>query len=207
MDGIHDLGGFQGFGCVDVEVDEPLFHSERERRIFRLSMGAMLSGHLEGKLRHAVEQIDPEAYLACSYYERWLTGVATVLVEAGVLDRGDLDGRLGRPFALARPTRGPLLHEPGQSSEQPQFAVGDCVVVRQWHPLGHTRAPRYVRGKRGAIVRFDGAFSLPDVEVHCVERRIEPTYSVRFEGFELWGEAGDPVHADLWESYLEPFDG
>jgi nitrile hydratase len=61
MDGIHDLGGFQGFGSVDVEVDEPLFHSERERRIFRLSMGAMLSGHLEGKLRHAVERIDPEA--------------------------------------------------------------------------------------------------------------------------------------------------
>ena len=113
MDGIHDLGGFQGFGSVDVEVDEPLFHSEQERRIFRLAMGAMLSGRLEGKLRHAVERIDPEAYLACSYYERWLTGVATVLVEAGILDRGDLDGRLGRPFALARPTRGPCCLTPG----------------------------------------------------------------------------------------------
>jgi nitrile hydratase subunit beta len=203
MDGIHDLGGFQGFGLVEVEVDEPLFRSEWERRIFRLVMAAMLSGQLGGKLRYAVERIDPETYLTSSYYERWLTGVATVLVEAGVLDRGDLDGRLRQTFPLAGPIRGPILADPGRSSEQPRFSVGDRVVVREWHPLGHTRAPRYVRGKRGTIVRFDGAFSLPDVEMHCAERRIEPTYSIRFEAIELWGDTGDPVHVDLWESYLE----
>ena len=206
MDGIHDHGGLQGFGSVDIEADEPLFHSEWDRRLFRLTMGAMLSGHLQGKLRHAVERIDPEAYLSSSYYERWLTGVATVLVESGALDRGEIDGRLGHHFPLARPTQGPRLVDPGQSSERPRFAVGDHVVVRQWHPFGHTRAPRYVRGKQGTIVRFDGAFSLPDVEVHCAERRIEPTYSVRFEGIELWGEVGEPVHVDVWESYLEDSD-
>ena len=76
--------------------------------------------------------------------------------------------------------------------------------MREWHPLGHTRAPRYVQGKRGRIVRLDGVYSLPDVAYHCDEERTEPTYSVRFEAVELWGGRGDPVHVDLWESYLEP---
>ncbi len=149
MDGIHDLGGFQGFGSVDVEVDEPLFHSEQERRIFRLAMGAMLSGHLEGKLRHAVERIDPEAYLACSYYERWLTGVATVLVEAGVLDRSELDGRLGRPFALARPTRGPLLHSPASHPNNRSMSL----AIASWSVSGirsATHGPLVTSGENEA---------------------------------------------------------
>jgi nitrile hydratase len=79
--------------------------------------------------------------------------------------------------------------------------------VREWHPLGHTRAPRYVQGKRGKVVRLDGVFSVPDVEYHCDRKRVEPTYSVRFECAELWGEPGDPVHVDLWQSYLEPARG
>jgi hypothetical protein len=53
-------------------------------------------------------------------------------------------------------------------------------------------------------VRVDDAHSLPDVEYHCDEQRREPTYSVRFEAEVLWGEPGDPVHVDLWESYLKP---
>ena len=76
--------------------------------------------------------------------------------------------------------------------------------MREWHPLGHTRAPRYIQGKPGVVVRLDGVFSVPDVEYHCDAQRMEPTYSVRFEAVDLWGSPGDPVHVDLWESYLEP---
>jgi nitrile hydratase len=63
-----------------------------------------------------------------------------------------------------------------------------------------------VRGRQGTIARVDIVASVPDIEAHSADTRSEPTYSVRFESDELWGEPGDPVHVDLWESYLEPID-
>jgi nitrile hydratase len=204
VDGVHDLGGFQGFGPVDVEVDEPVFHDDWERRAFRLTVASMMAGHLSGRFRHSIERMDPAWYLASSYYEHWLTATATGLMEAGVLTQRELDGALGAPYAVAQPMRAPRVVDPGVSTTVHIYGVGDRVRVREWHPLGHTRAPRYVQGKHGTVVRLDGAFSLPDVEYHCDEQRIEPTYSVRFDAEELWGEPGDPVHVDLWESYLEP---
>jgi nitrile hydratase subunit beta len=94
---------------------------------------------------------------------------------------------------------------PGTGVTGPRFQAGDPVRVRDWHPPGHTRCPRYVRGKTGVVVRLDGSYALPDLEVHGAERR-EPTYSVRFDAAELWADAqpGVWVHADLWDSYLEP---
>ncbi len=203
---MHDLGGVQGFGPVEVEADEPVFHAGWERRAFRLSVAAMLGGHVRG-LRHAIERMDPVWYLSSPYYEHWLTAIATGLVETGVIDKTELDERLGAPFDVANPIRATRLADPGASSHQHRFAIGDVVRVRECHPLGHTRAPRYVRGKRGMVVRLDGVFSVPDVEYHCDRTREEPTYSVRFESLGLWGEPGDPVHVDLWESYLEAADG
>ena len=207
VDGVHDLGGLQGFGPVDVEVDEPVFHADWERRAFRLTIGSMIAGQLSGRFRHSIERMDPTWYLASSYYEHWLTATATGLVEAGLITQSDLDGALGGPFPIARPIRAPRLADPGASTDEYRYAVGDRVRVREWHPLGHTRAPRYVQGKQGTIVRLDGVFSVPDVEYHCDAKRDEPTYSVRFAATELWGEAGDPVHVDLWESYLEREEG
>ena len=203
MDGVHDLGGMQGFGAVDVELDEPVFHADWERRAFRIAIAAMLAGHLRGRFRHAIERMDPAWYLSSPYYEHWLTAAATGLVEAGLIMQRDLDDALGAPYAIARPIRAPRLAEPGASVAVHGYAVGDRVRVREWHPLGHTRAPGYVQGKVGTVVRRDGVFSLPDVEYHCDDQRSEPTYSVRFDAVELWGKAGDPVHVDLWESYLE----
>ena len=202
---MHDLGGVQGFGRVEVEANEPVFHAEWERRAFRLSTAAMLGGYVSG-LRHAIERMDPVWYLSSPYYEHWLTAVATGLVETGVIERTELDARLGAPFDVANPVRAARLPDPGASSTEHRFAIADVVRVREWHPLGHTRAPRYVQGKHGMVVRLDGVFSVPDVEYHCDGTREEPTYSVRFESLVLWGEPGDPVHVDLWESYLEAAD-
>jgi len=207
VDGIHDMGGMAGFGAVVVEADEPVFHHDWERRAARLTMAAMLSGHLNGRFRHAIERMDPAWYLSSGYYEHWLVAAATGLVEAGVISQDELDERLDAPFPLAQPVRAPRLAEPGASSDAHRFAVGERVRVRDMHPAGHTRAPRYVQGRCGSVVRLDGVFSVPDVEYHCDGKRLEPTYSVRFEAAELWGEEGDPVHVDLWESYLEPDDG
>jgi nitrile hydratase len=94
----------------------------------------------------------------------------------------------------------------GPGVREPRFAAGDRVLVREWHPPGHTRCPGYVRGKAGVVVRMDGIYSVPDVEAHSTARRYEPTYSVRFDAAELWqdGQRGVTVHADLWDSYLEP---
>ncbi len=204
MDGVHDLGGMQGFGPVEMEVDEPVFHADWERRAYRLTISSMMAGHLNGRFRHAIERMDPAWYLASPYYEHWLTATATGLKECGLITQEELDDRLGAPYPVARPVRAPQLEDPGPSVEFHRYRIGDMVRVREWHPLGHTRAPRYTQGKPGVVVRLDGVFSVPDVEYHCERQRREPTYSVRFEAFDLWGSPGDPVHVDLWESYLEP---
>jgi nitrile hydratase len=204
MDGIHDLGGKQGYGPVVIEPDEPVFHEAWERRAARIVFGSFMVGRFGGgEYRHAIERMAPAWYLTSPYYEHMLTGVATCLVEKGVVDRAELEARLGAPFDLATPASAPRLDDPGESVVTPAFAVGDTVRVRNVHPRGHTRCPDYVRGCAGTVVRVDGVFSVPDVEAHCDGRRKEPTYSVRFEGESLWGEPGDPVHVDLWESYLE----
>ncbi len=91
---MHDLGGVQGFGGVEVEANEPVFHAEWERRTFRVSIAAMMGGHARG-LRHAIERMDPVWYLSSPYYEHWLTAIATGLVEAGVIDKAAV-GRASR---------------------------------------------------------------------------------------------------------------
>jgi nitrile hydratase beta subunit len=207
MDGIHDLGGLDGFGPVEVERDEPVFHEAWERRTFRVSRAAGLGlRYSGGAFRHSIERMDPGHYLTSSYYEHWLTGISTLIVEAGLVSSEELDRRAGGRFPLSRADRGTVPSSPEQSRTDPRFAVGDRVRVRQWHPPGHTRAPRYVQGKQGVVVRIDGAHSVPDIEAHGTDRVLEPTYSVRFTARELWGEGGadgEVVHVDLWDRYLE----
>jgi nitrile hydratase subunit beta len=208
MDGVHDLGGVAGFGPVEVEADEPVFHEDWERRVFRLNSAAILAGLVKsgGAFRHSIERMDPGHYLNSSYYEHWLTGVATLAVEAGLVSRAELDALAGGRFPLSGADRGTAPDVDGGDRTVPRYPVGGAVRVRAWHPAGHTRAPRYVQGKRGVVVRHDGAFSIPDVEAHSDRRPQEPTYSVRFTAAELWGDGGaasEVIHVDLWESYLE----
>jgi nitrile hydratase len=207
MDGIHDLGGLEGFGPVEIEPDEPVFHEDWERRTFRVSRAA---GHAlrysGGAFRHSIERMDPGHYLTSSYYEHWLTGISTLIVEAGLVSAEELDRRAGGRFPLSRPDRGTVPASPEPDQREGRFAVGARVRVREWHPPGHTRAPRYVQGKEGVVVRVDGAHNVPDVEAHSDRRVLEPTYSVRFTARELWGEGGadgEVVHVDLWDRYLE----
>jgi nitrile hydratase len=207
MDGVHDLGGLEGFGPVVIEANEPVFHDDWERRGFRVNMavwsGLQIPG---GRFRHSIERIEPARYLSSSYYENWLTGVATLMVEAGLVSEEELDRRAGGRFPLSRPDRGAPPSRPEPDREDPRFAVGDHVRVREWHPVGHTRAPRYVQGKRGIVVRVDSAFHVPDFQAHGGGDVLDPTYSVRFTARELWGDGGgdrDAVHVDLWERYLE----
>jgi nitrile hydratase len=207
VDGVHDLGGLDGFGPVEYAETEPLFAEDWERRVFRFMVGSVgpLGGN-GGMFRHSIERMDPAHYLASPYYEHWLTGVTTLAVEAGAATVEELERRAGGRFPLSRPDRGVLPDDLTPRTE-PRYAVGDEVRVRAWHPPGHTRAPRYVQGKRGTIVRFDGAHNVSDIEAHAGGFVKDPVYSVRFTSRELWGEAGvddgEVMHVDLFERYLE----
>ncbi len=203
---MHDLGGMDGFGPVEHTPAEPYFHEDWERRTFRLMLAAIGAvGANGGMFRHSIERMDPAHYLSSSYWEHWLTGVATLVVEAGAATRVELEDAAGGRFPLSRPDRG-TPPEGLRERTEPRFAVGDVVRVREWHPAGHTRAPRYVQGKRGVVVRVDRAFNIPDAEAHGGGFVHVPTYSVRFTSAELWGDGGahgEVMHVDLWENYLE----
>ena len=144
VDGVHDLGGMQGFGPVEVEPDEPVFHADGSAGPPPHLRG-LAGRHLNGRFRHAIERMDPAWYLTSPYYEHWLTAAATGLVEAGFLTQDELDARLGAPIRW--PGRcGHRGCRSGAVLETHRFAVGDALRVREWHPLGHTRGPRYVQG-------------------------------------------------------------
>jgi nitrile hydratase subunit beta len=199
----HDLGGREGLGAVEVEVDEPVFHAQWERTARALVYAAM-SAHpnpTTSAFRHAIERMDPEHYLTSSYYEHWLTAAGSIAVESGVIVGSELESRAGGAFPLARPPVEP--HVEGSGAQR--FAVGDRVRVVAADHGGHSRCPGYVRGRAGTVIRVDDRFSLPDVEAHSARRVLEGTYGVRFAARDLWEDADEKcvVHVDLWDSYLE----
>jgi nitrile hydratase len=217
MNGVHDMGGMHGFGAI--ERDEAMFHADWEKRA-RAMMSATVGRfyHLDA-FRYGIEQMDPAHYLRSSYFERWLASVEYNLAQAGVVTSEEIDSRtelLRREPDTDLPAPGAASHSsppPAQgqmaSSEQfsARFAVGDCVVARNLHPAGHTRMPRYVRGKRGVIHLVHGPEIFPDTNAHGLGENPEVVYSVRFEARELWGDTAEPgttLNIDLWESYLEP---
>src|SRR6266567_1490242 len=191
------MGGMQGFGEVGYSPAEPVFRYQWEavaRALLVVVAGAV--GASGGEFRHSIERMEPGHYLTSSYYEHWLTAAATLAVEHGLVSVADLEASAGGRFPLSGPVLAPPADDAGPDVGEPRFGVGDRVLVREWHPAGHTRCPRYVRGKAGVVVRVDGIYSVPDVEAHGAGRRYEPTYSVRFDAAELWrdGQRGVSVH-------------
>jgi nitrile hydratase beta subunit len=207
MDGIHDLAGLSGFGEVIVESDEPTFHEPWEAVAFALNaLGVTIGTYNVDAYRHAIERMRPAHYLAASYYERTLTGVATLMVEKGIVSREELEDRAGGVFPLSQPAAA-VAPDGMESSKEPRYVVGDHVLVRNIHPAGHTRVPRYVRGVRGEVLHVAPMFPFPDASAHDLAGRSEATYHVLFRAEDLWTDAagtGDTVVVDLWESYLEP---
>ena len=224
MDGVHDLGGMQGFGPVEREENEPAFHAAWEAAVLAMMRAGGSRGLFNiDEFRHGIERMAPAHYLRATYYEKWLDGVTRILVEKGVVGAEELAARLAffeqkpdAPATAALPeppsARGPS--NPGwvqdairETGAAPRFAIGAPVVTRDFHPWGHTRLPRYARGKRGAIARFHGIHVFPDTNAHGRGEDPQPLYSVWFDARELWGESAEAnqrVHIDLWESYLEP---
>lgn len=218
MNGVHDMGGMHGFGPIEREVDEPTFHAAWEARVWALMRATITQGYYNlDAFRFGIEQMAAAHYLRASYYERWLTAVEHNLIQAGLVTRDELNAQMGpasaanaasSSVAVAVASR-PAAFAPDPEPSTPRFAVGDRVVTRNVHPTGHTRLPRYARGKQGVINRLQGTQALPDTNAHGLGEHPEPVYNVRFDGPELWGESAEPggnqvLSIDLWESYLDP---
>jgi nitrile hydratase len=202
MDGIHDLGGRQGFGRVRYTFDAKPFHAEWEVRANSLYAHAVRRGLFNmDEYRHAIERMEPRHYLSAGYYERSLTGLATLCVDKGLVTREELERRAGGSFPLGGPSARGRTNVQGRRSFQP----GDRVRVREEGVPGHVRMPGYIRGKRGVVVGVSPAYPFPDAHAHGVQAQDEPTYDVRFRAEDLWPDSCDPamVHVGVFESYLE----
>jgi len=202
MDGVHDMGGRQGFGRIRYTRDARAFHDDWEVRANSLYAFAVRRGIFNmDEYRHAIERMDPRHYIAASYYERSVTSLATLLVEKGVVTREELETRAQGQFPLAGPSA------PGRSNvaQRSRFDIGDRVRVRVDYVPGHVRMPGYIRGKAGVVIGQSPPYPFPDAHAHALPAQDEPTYDVRFRSDELWPESSEValVHAAVFESYLE----
>ena len=217
MNGVHDMGGQHGMGSVQYEKDEPVFHSTWEGRVYALTraMRAWRKWSPDAS-RYALEILPPVDYLRMSYYERWLKRLETEVVTYGFVTPEELrSGKTAPGFSTQKPaltlatsdrwlSRGiPSSRDP---KVRPSFKVGQRVRTRNIHPVGHTRLPRYARGKVGVVFRDHGVYVFPDTNAHSHGEKRQHVYSVRFTARELWGETApvrDSVHLDVWDDYLE----
>jgi nitrile hydratase beta subunit len=218
MNGVHDMGGMHGMGPIEHEKNEPVFHHRWEGRVYALNraLGAWGKWNLDAS-RHSREVIPPADYLRMSYYEKWLTGLVDLAIKSGLVTRAEVEsGKAARGSAKAAPPLtadkvSPLVGR-GASAKRdvpaaPRFQAGQRVRARNMHPLGHTRLPRYARGKQGTIDRDHGVYVFPDTNAEFLGEKPQHVYSVRFTARELWGEQASPrdaVYLDMWDDYLEP---
>ncbi len=211
------MGGMHGMGSVRPEADEPVFHHRWEARVFALlrAVGKFGRWNIDAH-RHQRELIPAAEQLQMSYYERWLEGFSQLLVRHDFLSAEEL--ATGRPDCGAArltpalpPDEVPRFIRSGspasrKASTPPRFRAGQSVCARNLNPTGHTRLPRYVRGKTGVVDRVHGVFVFPDTNAHFLGESPQHVYSVRFAARELWGESAAPrdsVCVDLWEDYLD----
>jgi nitrile hydratase subunit beta len=223
MNGVHDMGGLQGFGPVELEAAEPLFHAPWERRALGLTLAMGASGQWNIDLSRAVrESLPPAVYLSSSYYEIWIRALERLMLQRDLISMAELQA--GMPIDPPRPLARVLRRDEvdaallrGSSTARPgsnpaRFALGDAVRALNMHPTGHTRLPRYVRGHVGTVVLVHGRQVFADRHAATApgapfDDRPEWLYTVEFAGQTLWGadaEPGTSVSVDAWEPYLEP---
>jgi len=218
MNGVHDMGGMHGMGPIQHEKNEPVFHASWEARTYAITRALRAGGGRQNldNSRHQLELLPPAEYLRMTYYEKWLARLINQLTTNGIATREEIEsGRPapGSPKATPAVTAAmvPALVTRRNSARRdspatPRFKAGQRVRARNMHPTGHTRLPRYARGKLGLIVRDHGVFLFPDTNAEFLGEKPQHLYSVRFAARELWGEHASPrdfIHLDMWDDYLE----
>jgi len=215
MNSIHDMGGMHGMGPVVDEKHDHVFHEYWHGRVFAMRMACAFHKKWNADMgRYARERMPPTQFLTASYYERALYALETLLVESALITPTELE--TGNS-TLKAPVNGTL--QPGEVSKIvrsrrktridenviSRFKVGDLVLTSNAQPLGHTRLPRYARGRQGVINRDYGVFTFADTNAMKRDRKPQHLYSVRFSASELWGDSAnsiDSVYLDLWDDYL-----
>jgi len=217
MNGVHDMGGMDGFGKVEVEPNEPPFHEPWEGRVLAMqrAMGYAGAWHIDHS-RFAQEQLPAKVYLSVSYYQRWALAMERNVIERGFADADELAaGHALRPGKTLKRVLTPAVVQDGltrssffrQSQGPARFKVGDPVRTKNIHPPTHTRLPRYARGKLGKIEMCHGCHMFPDSV--AVDQGDSPQwlYTVVFDSREIWGPDADPtvkISIDAFEPYLDP---
>ena len=226
MNGIHDMGGYHGFGPVRVEEDEPVFHSRWEGRVYALTQVLDTKGIYNlDEHRHEIELMDPASYIRDGYYGRWLFAMESILNRNGVLLKEEVDRRVselensqpvsspaasGRnwPLPEERRIRWGAWRKDSDDEIRPKFKLGDKVRTINHQPPGHTRLTAYIRGKTGVVsVVNDHAWVYPDTRAHNAGENVQPVYTVSFSATEVWGDQAEEntqMNVDLMEDYLEP---
>ncbi len=216
MNGIHDMGGMHGFGKVEPEDDEPVFHGDWEGRVVGLQRSLLYTRAWNiDMFRYSQEQLPAGVYLGASYYERWLLGLTHSALEKGLVSADELAAGhslrpgptvarvMGKNEASAGFIRAPF----GRSvTRDARFKPGDKVRTINDHPAGHTRLPRYARDKIGTVVAIRGFHAYPDAVATGNGDDPQWLYSVEFSGRELWGHEADPslvISVEAFEPYLE----
>ena len=211
MNGIHDMGGMDGFGKVQPQ-DSESFHELWEKQIF-VANRLVSTPNQPGRTANSLGPVD---YLGWGYFGRSLHSLEGKVLRSGLVTEEELEnpeGRLARVDdyqavraeeveARFRTRRGNRI----QVEVPPRFQVGDRVIVKNEHPRSHTRCPRYFRGHRGQVQRDRGVWAFPDTASYGLGDRPQHCYAVRFAATELWGSRADPkdrVYADLFEDYLK----
>ena len=219
MQGAHDLGGKHGLGFIkpEPENEEPVFHTDWERKVFGLTMAAGMLGKWNiDESRYSRECQHPIDYLSHSYYQNWLAGLTKLLIEKDLISDEELKANSVGPSAtLHGELRVPspqdaekILTSGGssllESAKEQAFSIGDSVRVRKNHTTGHTRAPSYVQGSTGTIFKCSGCHVFPDTHAKGIKGG-EHLYTVCFIAESLWGTptGNSEVLVDLWEPYLE----
>ena len=215
MNGVHDMGGMQGLGAIEPEAEGHVFHHAWEGRVHAMSLASPTRSNIDAG-RHQRELIPGPEYLRMSYYEKWFRSLSERLLEQGLVTAEEFaSGRVapgsvrGTPRLTAEAVEGAMSRQGSYLRDEqapPRFAPGDTVRARNINPDGHTRLPRYARGRQGVILRSNGAHVFPDSNAHGMGEDPRPLYTVRFTARELWGDAAkarDTVCLDLWEPYLE----
>lgn len=218
MDGVHDMGGMDGFGKVEPEPNEPVFHALWEGRVMAMTraMGAAGAFNIDMS-RFSREILPPHIYLSSTYYQKWLLGLEQLLLDKGLVDADELAAgralRPGKPLKRGKLTAadiGRVMTRGSFGRPAPmaaRFKPGDRVRAKNIHPATHTRLPRYVRGHVGVVERDHGCHVFPDSAALDAGENPQWLYTVVFESRELWGPDADPAlksSIDAFEPYLEP---
>ena len=221
MNGVHDLGGMDNFGPLNIEKNEPVFHQEWERRTFGMLLSMMAAGYFKtDEVRRETELMPPADYLGADYYEKWLFSLENILLEKNVLTREELEKGKSLRQSGGMALQVPPLDRVQYAMRNPvpvnldmdlprKFNVGDKIIARNINPVHHTRIPRYIRSRRGIVEQYHGIYLLPDTNAHGGPDKPQGVYNVKFSSAELWGDAlpaNDFIYIDLFDDYMDLVD-